>query len=144
MAWARVISSRAEVDSGYVLEEKSLKPTDGLNDRRRQKATAKRRCLAQAAGQGRQRSRAGGGVKTDEPRPGWRCQCSGCVRKSPLQSEVRAEGAHWGAAEYRCYLKPEVGQAHPGISRCWNLTGEARGTEKGRGGGFGGKAIHLD
>lgn len=55
MAWARVISSRAEGDSGYILEEKSMKPTDEVNDRRGKKAVAKPGRLAQAPGQGRWR-----------------------------------------------------------------------------------------
>lgn len=34
VAWTRVISSRPEIDSGYVLEEESMELTDGLNERR--------------------------------------------------------------------------------------------------------------
>lgn len=62
MARARVISGRAEGDSGYVLEEESMKPTDGLNDRRGKKTVVKPQCLAQAPGQERWRGAGLGGV----------------------------------------------------------------------------------
>lgn len=38
----------------------------------------------------------------------------------------------WGSSGCRCYLKPEVGSAHPGNSRSWNVTRETGGTERGR------------
>lgn len=55
MAWARVISRRAVLDSGYALEEESTKPMDGWDGRRGKKAVGKHKCLAQAPGQGRWR-----------------------------------------------------------------------------------------